>query len=199
MERRQVLKQVAIMLGGVISTPTLLAMQSQYLNLSLTNVFNLNELQRKIVAETAEMIIPRSSSAGAKDAGVPAFIEMMLKDCYKTQEQNNFLKGISQLEDIKFLEMNLTDRTKALKKVEADTKELMRSRNLRQSKIGDNDDKELMDNSNKGEPFWRIMKELTLLGYFTSERGITENFEYHPIPGKLEIVEWKAGQKNYEY
>ena len=38
-----------------------------------------------------------------------------------------------------------------------------------------------------GDPsFWRIMKELTLLGYYWSEAGATQELKYDPVPGKWE-------------
>ena len=51
----------------------------------------------------------------------------------------------------------------------------------------------------KTVPFWRLMKELTLLGYFTSEAGIKASFEYVQIPGKLENIKLKLNQKLYAY
>jgi hypothetical protein len=83
-----------------------------------------------------------------------------------------------------------------LKQVEIDTKELMKAYNVKQVKVGDNVDKESMDGK-QGVPFWRLMKELTLLGYFTSEQGVKASFEYEPIPGKFESIKIKPGQKAY--
>jgi hypothetical protein len=51
----------------------------------------------------------------------------------------------------------------------------------------------------KGVPYWRLMKELTMLGYFTSEDGIKASFEYVPIPGKLEMIQMKPNQKSFAY
>ena len=35
-------------------------------------------------------------------------------------------------------------------------------------------------------PFWRTMKELTLVGYYTSEPGATEELRYEQVPGRYE-------------
>jgi hypothetical protein len=86
-----------------------------------------------------------------------------------------------------------------LKKMEADTKELMKARAVQQTKMGDNDDKEVMKQVPKGLPFWRLMKELTLLGYFTSEAGVKASFEYIPIPSKLEVIKVTPNQKPFAY
>ena len=202
MNRRDAIKKAAILLGGTLSAPTLMAMSrfEQKTTLHTEGVlFNLTELQRKIVAEVAEMIIPKTDTVGAKDVGVPAFIELMLKDCYAQPEHLSFMEGVMALEQAQFLDMDALKRTETLKKLEADTKVMMKAREVKQTKMGDNDDKEEMKATPKGIPFWRLMKELTLLGYFTSEKGIKASFEYVQIPTKLEVIKLKPNQKAYAY
>ncbi len=202
MKRRDAIKKVALLLGGTFSAPTLMALgrweQSMAQNTEGV-LFSLTDLQRQIVAEVAEMIIPKTDTAGAKDAGVPAFIEMMLKDCYFAPEHASFMKGVTALEQSKFLDMDAEKRTATLTKVEAETKNMMKAREVKQTKMGDNDDKEVMKVQVEGLPFWRLMKELTLLGYFTSEVGIKASFEYVQIPSKLEMIKMKPNQKAYAY
>ncbi|WP_028524618.1 gluconate 2-dehydrogenase subunit 3 family protein [Runella limosa] len=183
MNRREVIKSVALMFGGTLSAPTLMAMNHWEQNSPIPTTsaaFSLTEQQRKIVAEVAEMIIPRTNTVGAKDVGVPAFIEMMLKDCYLQPDHQRFLEGLTSLEQLKFLELNEGERRGALKMMEQQTKEQMKV-------------------PSKTVPFWRLMKELTLLGYFTSEAGIKASFEYVQIPGKLENIKLKPNQKLYAY
>ena len=125
MNRRDAIKKVAILLGGTLSAPTLMAMSHWEQSISNNPIglnFSLTELQRKIVAEVAEMIIPKTDTPGAKDAGVPAFIEMMIQDCYLQPEHISFMQGVTALEQSKFLEMDANNRTEMLKKVEAETK-----------------------------------------------------------------------------
>ena len=182
MDRRHALKNVALFLGGTLSAPTLLAMnrwESADFNLLKDSDFSLTDTQRKIVAEVAELILPKTNTPGAKDAGVPAFIEMMLKDCYHAPEQTNFVTGLKDLEQSKFLSLNATERTEALKILEVNTKK--------------------MKDASKGTPFWKLMKELTLLGYYTSEVGIKASFDYQPIPGKLEVFKMTPDQKTIIY
>ena len=202
MKRRDAIKKVALLLGGTLSAPTLIAMgrwEQSFAQNTEGVLFSLTEAQRKIVAEVAEMIIPKTDTAGAKDAGVPAFIEMMLKDCYYEPEHLSFMKGVTALEKDKFLDLDESRRTLVLKKIEAETKDMMKAREVKQTKMGDNDDKEVMKAQAEGLPFWRLMKELTLLGYFTSEVGTKASFEYVQIPSKLENIKIKPNQKAYAY
>lgn len=180
MNRRKVIKNVALMLGGAFSAPTLMAMDN-WENATKLNTggaaFSLTNTQQKIVAEIAELIIPQTDTVGAKDVGVPAFIEMMLKDCYKIPEHQSFMEGLASMEKVKFLELNTDERRGVLKLLEQETKKI----------------------TSKTTPFWRLIKELTLLGYFTSEAGIKASFEYVQIPGKLELIKLKPNQKSYAY
>jgi hypothetical protein len=202
MDRRELIKKVALLMGGALSAPSLLAFQ-RWENPLAHNFtgsdFTLTLEQRQVVAEVAEMIIPKTDTPGAKDLDVSAFVEMMIKDCYAQPEHLSFVEGVNALHDMKFLEMDAAQRTQTLKKLEADTKVAMKAREVKQTKMGDNDDKEDMKAAPKGLPFWRLMKELTLLGYFTSEEGIKASYVYVPTPGKLENIKLKPGQKAYVY
>lgn len=201
MNRREAISRIALLVGGTLSAPTLFAMESVgkvKTRSALEAAFSLTEAQRLIVAEVAEHIIPKTTTAGAKDAGVPAFIVMMLNDCYKSPEQTSFLEGVADLEKKNFISLSKEEQIAALKQVETDTKELMKSYEVKQVKVGDNVDKENLEGK-KGVPFWRLMKELTLLGYFTSEQGIKASFVYEPIPGKFEATKLESGQKAFQY
>jgi Gluconate 2-dehydrogenase subunit 3 len=202
MNRRDLLSKVAILMGGALSAPTLMAMNTIGKKPALTTGFadfSMTDTQRKIVAEVAEHIIPKTTTAGAKDAGVPAYIELMLKDCYKQLERDSFLEGVTNLEQSNFLGLSPADQVAMLKKVEAETNQLMKTYNVKAVKVGDNVDKESMDAKKKGVPFWRLMKEMTLTGYFTSEAGIKASFVYEEVPGKFEATKLKPGQKAFAY
>ncbi|MCF0072178.1 gluconate 2-dehydrogenase subunit 3 family protein [Dyadobacter sp. CY261] len=202
MNRRTAITHVATMLGGAFSAPTLLAMKRWEGRVPAEGFpaeFTLTENQKLIVAEVAEMIIPKTTTPGAKDVDVPAFITMMLQDCYKTPEHKSFLEGLNNLEKKQFLSVNAGQRTALLQQVEIDSAEEMKAYQVQQTKMGDNEDREQMAAQAKGLPFWRLMKELTMLGYFTSEEGIKSSFEYVPIPGKLEMIQMKPNQKSFAY
>lgn len=202
MNRRTAITHVATMLGGVLSAPTLLAMsrrEGHTPSEGFPMEFNLTESQKMIVEEVAEMIIPKTATPGAKDVGVPAFIVMMLQDCYKTPEHKSFVEGLLYLENKQFLNLSAEQKMAVLKQVEMDSVEEMKAYQIQQTKMGDNEDREQMAAQAKGLPFWRLMKELTMLGYFTSEQGMKSSFEYVPIPGKLEMIKMKPNQKSFAY
>ncbi len=207
MNRREALSRVALLMGGTLSAPSLMAFGAEpQLSPKMGADFSLTSTQRALVAEVAEHIIPRTSTPGAKDAEVGPFIELMLKDCYRAQEQQNFLDGLADLDEKatkahgkKFLDTTSAEQVAILKQVEKETIEMMKNANVQQVKVGDNVDKEVVDSKKiKGTPFWRLIKELTLFGYFTSEKGATQALDYVPIPGKYEgCIPLKPGQKAY--
>jgi Gluconate 2-dehydrogenase subunit 3 len=200
MNRREALSSLVILMGSAVSSQTLHAIENICTPSAKTilGAFSLTEMQRKIVAEVAEHIIPKTATPGAKDTGVPAFIEMMLKDCYKKLEQESFMEGVMALEKVNFLSQSSSEQVATLKKLEQETIEAMKQANVRQVKVGDNVDKEVMEKK-KGIPFWRLIKELTLLGYYTSEQGMNASFVYEPIPGKFENIKIKSDQKSFAY
>lgn len=207
MNRRDAIARVALLMGGTLSAPSLMAFgEGTPAKQAVGAAFSLTSAQKTLVAEIAEHIIPKTSTPGAKEAGVGPFIEMMLADCYKPQEQQNFLDGLADLDERattahskKFLETSSAEQVAILKQVEKDTIELMKSANVQQVKVGDNVDKEVVSSKKlKGTPFWRLLKELTLFGYFTSEQGATQALEYVPIPGRYDAcIPLKPGQKAY--
>lgn len=202
MNRRDAIRSVAVMLGGTFSAPTLLAMEyreNKTPDMISASDFMLTEKQKQIIAEVAELIIPRTVTPGAKDAGVPDFIEMMVRDCYRKPEHVSFLTGLQDMEQRNFLSQTNTERVETLKLVEKESAELMKAYQVQQTKMGDNDDREQMKDQAIGLPYWRLMKELTLLGYFTSEKGLKASFDYVPIPGKLEMIKLEPDQKSFAY
>jgi hypothetical protein len=200
MNRREAIQKAALVLGGAFSLPTLMAMDHwQDGRLLSGGGFDVTEQQKHIIAEVAEIIIPKTSTPGAKDTGVPAFIVMMLQDCYKALEHASFLEGVKALEQKGFLALHPAKRVEVITQVERDSVEEMKVYQVQQTKMGDNEDREQMAAQAKGLPFWRLIKELTMLGYFTSEEGIRSSFEYVPIPGKLEMIQMKPNQKSYAY
>jgi hypothetical protein len=200
LKRREAVSRIAMLVGGVFSAPTLFAMEAKNAGvIAEAGTFSLTDLQRKIVAAVAEHIIPRTTTPGAIDAGVPAFIEMMLNDCYKKPEHVSFKKGVDNLAKAKFLDQTNEAQVAMLTLLEADTKELLKSYSASKVKVGDNVDKDILEGAG-GVPFWRVMKELTLLGYYTSEKGTQASFVYEPVPGRFEVIsDMKPDQKSFAY
>lgn len=213
------MQRVAFLMGGALSAPTMIAMlegcKSNTATEATTASFSFSPDYKNLVSEIAEIIIPKTSTPGAKDAGVGPFIEVMLKDCYTPAQQAHFKKGLDDLEAAsqkdngkKFLESTPEQQTALLKKFEQMANDEAKQ-NDESRKIVDNETGLIKDpkdpdpkksESTKKEvpsvPFFKLMKELTLLGYFTSEAGAKNALAYVAIPGRYDgCVKMTPGQK----
>lgn len=195
MNRRDALERVALLMGGIVSAPTMVAFLEGCTPGSKSGAGQFERFtsaQLDLVSEVAETILPATDTPGAKEAKVGEFIQLMLKDCYYPKDQNSFLQGLEELSKKGFLKASPEEREKLLTEAEDYTftfkEETSRKRN--QAKEAQQPFEE------PGVPFFSLMKELTLLGYFTSEAGATQALDYLPVPGRYEgCVDLKAGQK----
>ncbi len=210
MNRRDAMQRVAFLMGGALSAPTMIAMLEGCKSSPASEAassFSFSADYKTLVAEIAEIIIPKTATPGAKDAGVGPFIEMMLKDCYTATQQNHFAKGLDALEEAskkanggkKFLESTPAQQTALLKSFEAMSNEEAK-KNETAKKVVDAETGLAKETKAKAEapptPFFKIMKELTLLGYFTSEVGAKQALVHVDVPGKyVGCVKMTPGQK----
>lgn len=195
MKRRDALSRVALLMGGTLSAPTMLAFLDGCKSANETSSglkFPFSAEQKNLVSEIAEIIIPKTDTPGAKDAKVGEFIEMMLKDCYAGKDQDSFGAGLKELEGKNFLKATPAEQTAILTEMEKTSKEEITKASDEKKKYTEAG-KEYTDAS---VPFFRLMKELTLLGYFTSEEGATKALAYVPVPGRYDgCIDLTPGQK----
>jgi len=198
MKRRDALGRVALIMGGALSAPTMLAFLEGCKSANETSstgmTFPFSEERRNLVSEIAEIIIPKTDTPGAKDAKVGEFIEKMMKDCYAAKDQDSFDKGLKELEKKDFLKATPEEQTKILTDMQTSAKEETTKAGEEKKKYTEAG-KEYTD---AAVPFFRLMKELTLLGYFTSEPGATMALDYVAVPGRYDgCIDLKPGQKSY--
>lgn len=182
MKRRKAIQYVSSILGLAISGTNLNAM-NRFSALSLSyehqpNLF-LTPEQFQLVDEITELIIPETKTPGAKEAKVADFIDLVLADCYVEKDKKIFTDGLQSLFNRNFLSLSFLNQREILETLE------------RESMVARSTSNDL--------DFWRMLKELTLLGYFGSEVGIKACFDYQPVPGKLENVKWEKGMKMIAY
>lgn len=206
MKRREALNRVAILMGGAVSAPTLMALLEGCTAKEAGNVpFNLSSDYQTLVAQIADVIIPETDTPGAKEAGVGPFIETMLKDCYSEAQGQYFIKGLDTVEEKSkalggsFISLSPENQTEVLKAMEAAAaSENEASKKAKEIDAETGKEKDDGKGAEKVTPFFNLMKELTLFGYFTSEIGATQELDYIPVPGKYEgCIPLKEGQKAY--
>jgi gluconate 2-dehydrogenase gamma chain len=182
MNRRELLERVAWLMGGTISAPAALAVLSGCSpkpGAGWHPLF-LSQQEGAIVEGVADLILPRTATPGARDVGVPAFIDVILKDAYPSEDQVRFVSGLKDFDDEAqrahgkpFLELPQAQRLAFLQQVH-DAAAI--GEKVQQA------DKDVPAAERK-RPFVLMMKELTLLGFFTSQVGVTQVLQYVPVPG----------------
>jgi len=136
--------------------------------------------------EIAETIIPATDTPGAKAAQVGSFMTVMVSDCYPAADQKIFVEGMKKLDEASkkkngksYLDSDADQRKALLIEIDKEAKDYMTSKKKEDPKH-----------------YFRMMKELTLLGYFTSEPGATKALRYEAVPGKYEgCTTYKKGDR----
>ena len=183
MNRREAIQKTALALGFAISAPVISAVLNGC-KATPDLVYKadfFSEDQARLVSELAEIILPKTTTPGAKDVGVPGFIDGMLKEVYTKEDQDEFLKGLADFDtDAKktygdaFVDCDHDQQVAMVKKYHEDAL----------SNVGTAGATGWWNaGSGGGKPFILKIKELTLLGFFTSEPGATEVLQYNQVPG----------------
>ena len=183
MDRREAIKRTSLILGYAVSGPVVAAMLKgckAKAELNYKPVF-FSEDQVRLVGEIVEIIIPRTDTPGAKDVGVPGFIDSMIHEVYTKQDQESFIKGLTEFDseaksqyDHVFIECTPEEQL-ALVKAQNE-KALTKS-------SGSSSEGWWAAGGGSDKPFILKIKELTLLGFFTSEPGATKVLQYNQVPG----------------
>lgn len=185
MNRRQAIQNVTFLLGGTLVGGSLFLQSGCNPSTPTIEQLSTPEMQA-LLAEIAETILPKTSTPGAKEAGVGAFIPVMVRDCYSPENQKVFLDGVATINKLSkekygdgFEKITAEQRTELLTAL-------------------DKEQKEYQNTKEKDAPphYFRMMKELTLLGFFTSEVGATKALRYVAVPTKFEAcIDYKKGDR----
>lgn len=186
MNRRTLLKNTAMLLGGMLSSSATRAVLAGIDGRVMIQSPVFTVLQREQCAVLTEMIIPTTDTPGAIAAGVPHFVELMVSDWYTPRERQIFFAGLKALDQssevlsgMGFLNCTDDQRLSLLEQAEEGAAGY-------KSPVADNP---LRPREDEEKPFFSKLKELTVLGYYTSEIGAKQELSYLPMPMKYEDIE----------
>jgi hypothetical protein len=206
MERREAVKYISILLGGAVIGA------DAFLTGCKTKTGNAQEWSADDIAylnEIGETILPRTATPGAKDANVGQFMTVMVNDCYEESDQKAFREGMDKLNDAaskkygnNFMKISPQQRHDLLVQLDAEAKQYQG----KVSAFNAKEDQKEREETAKGNlkyvrqhmspHYFNMMKQLTMLGYFTSEVGMTKALRYNPVPGRYDgCVPYKKGDK----
>jgi hypothetical protein len=146
--------------------------------------------------EIADTILPATDTPGAKAAKVGAFMALMVTDCYGPEEQTVFRDGMQRLDaamreqaQVSFMQAAPEQRLALLVTLDREAKRAMDAREAKLEKT-----------ENEPAHYFRMMKELALLGYFTSEIGYMQAQRYVETPGRFDpCVPYSPGEPSWAW
>ncbi len=186
-DRREAIRRVTVLLGGVaLVGGTGLLEASERLQAPLRaavtrqGVGPFTPQDVALLDEIADTILPETKTPGAKAAQTGAFMALMVTDTYTERNQEVFQGGMQQLNAAAFMTSTPAQRLASLEQLDREQKAYMDARR-----------------GNDTPPhFFRMMKELALLGYFTSEIGCTQAQRYVEAPGSFDpCVPYTPGER----
>ena len=172
--RREALKRSGLLAGGIFFAPAVVGFlqgcQATTGNYSFV-VFSPEETEA--LQAIVDTILPETETPSASQVGVPAFIDQVLnrnssqetRDDFKAQFKA-FLKGAQEDLGTPFIKADSEMQFGYISK-------------LHEIAVGPKDDSQ--DQTLPGFIMW--MKQLTVIGYFTSEPGATQVLRYAAMPG----------------
>ena len=182
-DRREALRRAALMLGGVISAPVIAGVLAGCEGRPGRGGGGggrrsgaLSSEQLELVATIAEHILPETDTPGARAVGVHEFIDAMLGEGYAGEDRARFFAGLADVDA----------RARA-----ACGRPFLECARAQQRVVLDDLDRETFARptpppGSTEVPFFRIFKELTLVGYYTSEIGATRELHHQPVPGRYD-------------
>lgn len=195
MNRREALQRVAMLIGGsVIGANLFLEGCTRSASKDVAALFE--KPATDLLGDLAEAILPKTSTPGAKEAGVGEFIPVMIRDCYSDTDQKAFLEGLAGVDDRaqkefskKFADLSKEERLAFVNSYDKEAKKFQEERGTKQQALKD----EAVKKGGKAEDaeqlpnhFFTLLKQLTLTGFFTSEVGMTKALRYVKVPGKFD-------------
>lgn len=201
MERRELLKMIAVLTGGVVigGEAFLSGCNTKSADASTFSVDNI-----ALLDEVGETIIPTTTTPGAKATKIGEFMKTIVTDCYTEDQQKVFASGLTGLNAAckksggkSFMDSNADERKAFLITLEKEAKDYNKQRDAKDKDAKEKAKKEMNPNY-VGSPshHYTMMKQLTLWGYFSSEIGSKQALRWLPIPGKYDgNLPYKKGDK----
>jgi hypothetical protein len=129
-----------------------------------------------LVEQITDTLLPATSTPGALEVQTPYFIDLVVKNCMNKDDQQLIKNGLQQMNKEaagKFLSLSPEERSGVIKTI---------------------DEAAFKDNSSN--TWFRIIKKLALIGYFTSKEGMTKALNYVKVPGDYNAcIPYKKGDK----
>jgi hypothetical protein len=133
-----------------------------------------------MVTTIAELIIPQTDTPGAKAARVNEFIDLMVTEWYDDEERSTFMSGLADVDartrDLygkDFLQCGVKQQVELLQALDDEVAAARSGPDLRRRRSRPPE-----------KNFFFMMKQLTLVGYYTSQVGFEQELHGEIIPSR---------------
>ncbi len=157
-----------VSLGVTLAIPP--ARGQQAANLSWTPV-SLTPSQARTLDVVAELIIPATDTPGAREAGVPQFVDRAVGGWCAPANALAIRSGLDRIEQDAVADYGASFAVLPLDQQNALIARFDGAEDARAPAGVD------------GKPFFPILKDIVTAGYFTSELGAVKALKWDPIPG----------------
>jgi hypothetical protein len=154
-DRRLLLRSAVLLVGGSLAGFPDIALAQGTIERFFTPA------QFAVLAEYADILIPRTDTPGARDAGVPDAMDALMRNWASEQRQEDFRALIEEIGGAGLLSRPVAERLEFVRRFDAE-------------KMG------------QGDPVYGRFRELVLTLYYLSETGATQELRYELVPGKWE-------------
>ncbi len=183
-------REAALTFGALwtaLTLPAGAAAQTQTLALTWTPKA-LSPAQARVLDVVAELMMPKTATPGAREAGVPAFVDRAVGNHCSPAEVSAIRAGLDHIDAVAraahgmaFADLTPAQQTAQLKDYET-------PQVVAPAAVGRGDTETGLSNQAAPPPrpsamFFPLLKDLVTVGYFTSELGATRAVRYDPVPG----------------
>jgi hypothetical protein len=178
-----------------------------------------------LLDEIADTILPETKTPGAKAAQTGAFMALMVTDTYEPRDQQIFRDGLRAVDaasqkahGASFVAATPEQRLAVLETLDREQKTHSDAREAARKAVVPTDTSKTAEQfqpdarkqaaagadvgaaaaitADTPTHYFRMMKQLAMLGYFTSEIGYTQALRYVESPGRFDpCVPYRAGEK----
>jgi hypothetical protein len=144
---------------------------------------NIEELEEHadLIAELVDVIIPTTTSPGAKESLIHEYIINYMEECASRKEYNNFINGLNDLQETSVNSFNSVFEACSTTQKKQLIENLEKSSTYTGLVLK-------INNKLRGRSFFNMLKTLTIEGYCTSSNGATMHLAYMPVPGRYDAV-----------
>jgi hypothetical protein len=175
--RRDAVKAIGVLLGTAVTPSVARAVGAGYrASAPGAPLLFLTPYQGELVATLTEHIIPATDTPGARAARVDAFIDGLLADVFTADERNRFAAGLAEVE----ARARAAHGATFLTATPAQQVALLTTMQGEARAAGGSPSPSLP------RPFFPWLKELTLVGYYTSEIGASQELRYVHVAGRYD-------------